>query len=181
MTHFLFNLFKLVDLFNSSFSNKIILHGNFTQLLKLTTSHIIDACLFEKPSSILYLDLSYNLVSNIEMCCFTYTKLIYTMILKSNKIFHLFMDSFSNLFNLRFLDLSDNPITFIPNYSFRNLPHLTLFNITLTLNTRIDAIIFENIKINPIVIKLLYCLCIPSQCNMFTLSSLVCFLPWHFT
>ena len=170
-----FNLFLLVDLCNSSFPHKVLIHESLTQILKLSQNSITDACLFEKPSSILYFDLSCNLVCHIKEHCFMYSKLLFTLILRKNIISHLSMYSFIGLHNLRLLDLSDNPISFIPNYSFSNLPKLTLLNVTLISNTKVGKVIFENIKISPIIINTNYYITCISPVNA------ICTLypPWY--
>ena len=173
--YLLFNLFLLVDLYNSSFPHKVLIHESFTQVLILSQNSITDACLLERPNSILHFDLSSNLVWNIKKNCFIYSKLLFTLILRKNIISHLSMYSFFNLLNLRLIDLSDNPISFIPNYSFSNLPQLTLLNITLISNIKIGIIMFENIKINPIIINTNYYITCISPINA------ICTLypPWY--
>ena len=107
--------------------------------------------------------------------CFTYCSQLYTLILKYNEIYHLVAKSFYNLLHLRFLDLSNNPITFIPDYSFMNMPHLSLLNITKSLFKVIGSIIFENVKLSLIVINTNYYVYCVSPAN--TICTI--YPPWY--
>ena len=153
---FSIGLFVSVDISFSTLDSPVTIQVQSIEVLKLTRNNIKEICLTSLPNNVTYLDLSFNLIKYILIHCFSHSNLLFTLILKCNIISQLSTKSFFNLPNLRFLDLSENPLIFIPNYSFKNLPKLSLLNLKSPLSEEIESNMFENIKLSPVIINTNY-------------------------
>ena len=90
--------------------------------LMLVYNNILHVCNYTSNWILLeILDLSYNLISNIERNCFYNMQFITTIKINSNKIHKIHSNSFSVLPNLRFLNLSNNFIASLPSKIFNKV------------------------------------------------------------
>ena len=160
-SYFLFNVFVSVDISNSNLYSLVQMQGKLTQILRLSRNNIKEICFSKILKNVLHCDLSFNLIQDVAKNCFSYSKVLSTLILKNNNIFHLSTESFYNLVNLKLLDLSNNPLNLIPNHSFKNLPQLSLLNIKSSFHKTIGLHIFSKHKVKCIntKYKLLCLLC----------------------
>ena len=89
----------------------ILVHNNISHVCNYTSNWIL----------LEILDLSYNLISNIEKNCFYNMQFMTTIKINSNKIHKIHSNSFSFMPNLRFLNLSNNFIVSLPSKVFNKV------------------------------------------------------------
>ena len=128
-----------IDKFNT-FENVIYLilvHNNISHVCNYTSKWIL----------LEILDLSYNLISNVERYCFHNMQFLTALKINSNKIHKIHSNSFSFLLNLRFLNLSNNFIVSLPSKVFNQVKDIS--NLLLKKNDFqfISSQAFSNIEI----------------------------------
>ena len=88
--------------------------GNHTMFVLLPQTYINDICDISHFSNCLKLNLRQNLIQKISKTCLSGLPLLYSIILSENNILIIEELAFHQLFYLKLLNISHNPITVVP-------------------------------------------------------------------
>uniref|UniRef100_A0A0R3QR91 Chaoptin n=1 Tax=Brugia timori TaxID=42155 RepID=A0A0R3QR91_9BILA len=113
------------------------LDGTGTNLLKLNLAgnlieNITDSGAFLYMSSLVYLDLSHNLINYLNDNAFERLEGVESLFLQGNQLNQFPITALANMKRLRYLLLDDNPIRVLPDYVLSTLPHLQRLSFTRT-------------------------------------------------
>ena len=105
--------------------------NNDILVLKWTQSNFQDLCniLQNKPTSVKFLDFSFNHLYEIKKNCFHLHKKVQLLLLSNNKIATIETQAFAGLHNLLKLDLSFNELAIFSLHMFSTI-HIYIFNVS---------------------------------------------------
>ncbi len=108
---------------------------SFMTKLTIHNSNLSNICqMMKNKISLQFVDVNNNIVSYLDSSCFTLVKSIVVIILSDNMISSVTSNLFQNLTNLKYLNLSHNPIIEIKN-AFTHVPKLSLLFMFWNLKT----------------------------------------------
>ncbi len=128
---------------------KFFTHFEDLLILKASTNNISDVCLLILPKKLVHLEVIHNDFPNIKGQCFKALYNLRIIALKTNRIQSTEARSFSDLQQLKNIDLSDNQISQIPNVLTTACPVLKL--ISVAKNTFRDFSGFQYLGIEIVV------------------------------
>ena len=148
----------------------------YAVIINLQKNYITDICnAFSKVSNwkCIFLDLSFNLLKSIENNCFSNTKFLKLLAINDNNIKFVEKRSFHGLANLRYFNLTNNPIIHLYNNFLIQTVHLKLLSIRNIPFREIDPDPFHGSNINFIITEDFHICCTAS-------SGTVCiaYQPW---
>ncbi len=107
------------------------------QFFKLLNADIRDICTQNLPADVVQLDIKFNRINDITTGCISNKAKLCVLILTDNSIFTLQSLSFVNLFELKMLNISENPFATLPRELITNSFKLCTLSLK---NTRISYI-----------------------------------------
>ena len=121
-----------LDIFTNKLEN--------VKYVQIPGNSITSLCPLNFLKYISVLDISNNIIEDIESKCFSLSTLLHSIYLNNNFIIHIDEYAFHNLYYLMFLNLSSNPLTNLPSKCFSNILTLKVLNV--------QNVIFDNIDPN---------------------------------
>ena len=101
-----------------------------------------------KNTSIIFIDLSKNMISVLPNLCFTDMKTIKSLQLILNLLHTVHKKVFVNLTNLKTLNLSHNSLNFIPKLTLWDLPNLQTLSLVRNPLTFLDTNMFTALAVH---------------------------------
>ena len=171
--HYLFVHFSN---FKIDLESHLMMNLTYAAVVNLQTNYITDIYnAFRKLSDwkCILLDLSFNLLKSIENNCFSNTKFLKLLTINDNNIKYVEKKSFHGLSNLRYFNLTNNPITHLYNDFLIQTVNLKLLSIRCIPFKEMNPDPFYGSKINFIITEDYHICCTAS-------SGTVCtaYQPW---
>ena len=145
-----------------------------TKFLKLPANNMKDICDTFPFSMLLVLDLGFNHLQSIKPYCFVSHPLLHILILNDNSIEFICSDSFRNLPELLFINISNNPITTFPEAVFQYSPKVKLFSAVNINLQKIHLTNFRDTRLR-VVVTFNYRLC----CAVPPTAICTAYKPWY--
>ena len=124
------NLFVYLTKFTLIFMNNLIQLLKYAVVIKLPENEISSICdTFTKITEwkCIILDLSFNLLKNLENKCFSTTQLLKSLQINDNHIISLGKQCAHNLTKSRYLDVMNNPLIHLHDHFLIQASHSMLF------------------------------------------------------
>ena len=110
-------------------------HFTKAQYFNMTSNDIDKVCRTLLPSTLLLLDVGYNRINTLVKGCFPKMAKLKTIFLNKNKLINVEGEAFVDVINLHVLDLSNNPLSQLPDQMFTihvQIKKILMLNIILT-------------------------------------------------